>query len=1352
MKIRSGTIGKGTLPVLAAAFLCTGTPAQIVPGGYTCSGSASFTRTNNLSFEITVTNPTCTLPVEMAHWFNLATDPGFAGQYATLKCVDFSMWGTANPAPQLITVRVFQDLTPLASDDGCDNQVAGYDGANEPGPDLASALLLGEEEVFIPIGINPGTGPRGDGDFSVELTGPQGGGILLFPNIAFFVVVAHAGEAITQFGANSAGEFGDGTTGAPGGFTGGPEQTWVRPFNCTVGGSVCSQTGDWMKAALYYTALDFVMVLHMDLNDTRDPLPLRFDCRQDIAPLVLNEFGNVVGLGDRQVNVSDLLALLGSWGQIAPPRPRGDIAPCITPGIDCLGDNQVNVSDLLALLAAWGPCPNLVKDCETATEGGNQAAQISEGTFPWSIAVGLLESTVTRPGTDDSDDFLAGGVGQCGWANYDVSNNLINGSGTAGGFIWGDTFGIFSGNFNTGGGTVDPVIVGGDVWFEYTAGCNGRVFISATSGGESGEVADTILEVYPGDTCPTSWTEVLLCDDSSSLDPLGDFAEVDFNVLEGEKFLIRIAGWLGETGTGDLNISCVDNSFCPSALPVLVNGFSVSASTINAGISSPPNCPFTQDVGGRWFVVVGDGSTLTASTCQTEAVELAGGQSNLFDSIISVYCGTEGEVCADLTCVASSNASTCNLHQEVSWCTTFGQEYYILIHGIDGGSGPPFFSEGFFILDVTTESIPCATALVCGVGRPFNDKCEDAFEMVYGPIEEGPTDVFVSKVNTPRLLPGNAPRHNNINALTDGPLPPPGCTFINQDVWYTFTPDFTSSVVVDTCAFGESPVNVDTAIEIYIADFTECPPVPDSLGALSGFVECQNNGDGTGGGTACPGGSQFTTPILVFANQKILIRLGSNGGDKEGFYTLQVTATVIESECAEDPINQDTCPGGGDLEGGGSGELLLASPPYTTLDISGIGGGGTFATGDTVEGVDSGATGVIIALQTIAGFDILMLDTVSGAFSAIEDVTNGDPLIPDILTDATATADVVTNFTESFIPIDITNGGCNMCAPQLFDSLVPELFEPDPEEPQAEDIIVCGQISTYVSDADLDCADGLDGVQYELRDTDWYEFVVPEFINPDFGGFVMRGAEVTIRFESEFSASFGFTKAICGATPGDQVPFLASTITGGLCTEFTLTAFLDTGTYYVVVTALSISGLDVGGSHEGHDYILTMEPLKEGLFFADNDECESAFVITSNSSTIADNRSATNNLSDPSECSDGGFGPGGISGNRTLASYGTIWYKFEATTPTALVTTGNTVEAPSGANTDNNLVIWPAGPIIPCILGEEVGCGEDEVGFLAEVNLSDLVVGKDYYIMMGAWWTSNQSVYLLEISSPDPGP
>jgi hypothetical protein len=48
--------------------------------------------------------------------------------------------------------------------------------------------------------------------------------------------------------------------------------------------------------------------------------------------------------GDREVNTSDLLALLAAWGNISGPE-------------DINGDGIVDVADLLELLATWGPCP-----------------------------------------------------------------------------------------------------------------------------------------------------------------------------------------------------------------------------------------------------------------------------------------------------------------------------------------------------------------------------------------------------------------------------------------------------------------------------------------------------------------------------------------------------------------------------------------------------------------------------------------------------------------------------------------------------------------------------------------------------------------------------------------------------------------------------------------------------------------------------------------------------------------------------------------------------------------------------------------------------------------------------------
>ncbi len=49
---------------------------------------------------------------------------------------------------------------------------------------------------------------------------------------------------------------------------------------------------------------------------------------------------------DGQVNVTDLLTMLTTWG----PCP----APCAA---DSNSDGNVNVFDLITLLGAWGPCP-----------------------------------------------------------------------------------------------------------------------------------------------------------------------------------------------------------------------------------------------------------------------------------------------------------------------------------------------------------------------------------------------------------------------------------------------------------------------------------------------------------------------------------------------------------------------------------------------------------------------------------------------------------------------------------------------------------------------------------------------------------------------------------------------------------------------------------------------------------------------------------------------------------------------------------------------------------------------------------------------------------------------------------
>ncbi len=64
---------------------------------------------------------------------------------------------------------------------------------------------------------------------------------------------------------------------------------------------------------------------------------------QFINPISLNDCPADIN-NDGQVNVTDLLAVIGAWGA------------CTGCSADINNDGQVNVTDLLAVIGAWGPC------------------------------------------------------------------------------------------------------------------------------------------------------------------------------------------------------------------------------------------------------------------------------------------------------------------------------------------------------------------------------------------------------------------------------------------------------------------------------------------------------------------------------------------------------------------------------------------------------------------------------------------------------------------------------------------------------------------------------------------------------------------------------------------------------------------------------------------------------------------------------------------------------------------------------------------------------------------------------------------------------------------------------------
>lgn len=101
-------------------------------------------------------------------------------------------------------------------------------------------------------------------------------------------------------------------------------------------------------------------------------------------------------------------------------------------------------------------------------------------------------------------------------------------------------------------------------------------------------------------------------------------------------------------------------------------GSVVSGNTTAAGADVAPFCGTTDGTaGGVWFRFVGTGNNVIASLCGSG-----------YDTKIRIYSGT----CAAPVCVAG-NDDFCGLQSQVTWATTLGTTYYILVHGFGAATG-----------------------------------------------------------------------------------------------------------------------------------------------------------------------------------------------------------------------------------------------------------------------------------------------------------------------------------------------------------------------------------------------------------------------------------------------------------------------------------------------------------------------------------------------------------------------------------------------------------------------------------------------------------------------------------------
>ena len=246
-----------------------------------------------------------------------------AGLPLEVNCVHFGMASLSMPVTA--TVKIYKDT----------NGTAG------PMPDSSDLWLLGSTTIDLNTTSNVMYSATFSAPVQLEVDS------LIFVEI----IIPEMFPGTNEIASNNAGEF---------------SATWLKTTNGDCG------IGSWVNpAALGFANMHLLEAVEVRVPTIPDPcdeaLPA---CAEDVD-------------GDGTVAVSDILALIGAWGDCGDGmyRPAGDIAPM--PNGDCC----VNVQDVLAVISAWG------NECDT---GGGDGVIINE-------------LRIDHPGTDDNEYVELGG-------------------------------------------------------------------------------------------------------------------------------------------------------------------------------------------------------------------------------------------------------------------------------------------------------------------------------------------------------------------------------------------------------------------------------------------------------------------------------------------------------------------------------------------------------------------------------------------------------------------------------------------------------------------------------------------------------------------------------------------------------------------------------------------------------------------------------------------------------------------------------------------------------------------------------------------------------------------------------
>lgn len=269
-----------------------------------------------------------------------------------------------------------------------------------------------------------------------------------------------------------------------------------------------------------------------------------------------------------------------------------------------------------------------------------------------------------------------------------------------------------------------------DVWFTYTATCDGNLVASLCLG----TGFDAAIAVYDGCTCPPGLGPQLACDNDAC--GAGTGGEVSVPVINSNCYLIRVGSAAAATGTGNLIIGCVptgNGACCQGPGNCALSSSEIDCTNIGGVFTlgqpcSPLTCPDEENDNCTGATPVGDGtypfdttdattdgpSDATGITCTNvnhdlwfaytascDGVLKASLCDSNYDTAIAVY---QGCTCSPLGALLGCDNNGCGPSgsSEAVVHVNNGQCYLIRV----GGAGTAV-GTGTLTLSCTTQSACC---------------------------------------------------------------------------------------------------------------------------------------------------------------------------------------------------------------------------------------------------------------------------------------------------------------------------------------------------------------------------------------------------------------------------------------------------------------------------------------------------------------------------------------------------------------------------------------------------------------------------------------------------------------------